>query len=67
MKRKKGSAIVIVVIITLTISAYINSAVFSNNNFGIMLEKYDDIIQNVYGENMDSINVIYDDLVKMNK
>lgn len=67
MNRKKGSAIVIVVIITLTISAYINSAVFSNNNFSIMNSKYDKIIQNIYSEDMDNLSSVYDDLVKLNK
>ena len=67
MNRKKGSAIVIVVIITLTISAYINSAVFSNNNFSIMNSKYDKLIQNIYSEDMDNLSSVYDDLVKLNK
>lgn len=67
MNRKKGSAIVIVVIITLTISAYINSAFFSNNNFSIMNSKYDKLIQNIYSEDMDNLSSVYDDLVKLNK
>ena len=67
MNRKKGSAIVIVVIITLTISAYINSAFFSNNNFSMMNSKYDKLIQNIYSEDMDNLSSVYDDLVKLNK
>ena len=67
MNRKKGSAIVIVVIITLTISAYINSAVFINNNFRLMNYKYDKLNHNIYSEDIYNLSSVYDYLVKLNK
>ena len=67
MSKKKGSAILVVVILTITIAAYIGSAIISNNNCKIITSKYDKILEKYYSSQVADLDSQYEELLRINK
>lgn len=67
MNKKKGSAILVVIILTVTISIYISSAVSLSNNYKIVSDKYINTIKEYYSKDIDNLNEVYKNLESINK
>ncbi len=67
MKKKKGSAILVVIILSIAFSAYVSSTILSNSNFIKMKSKYENILNDYYYKDMDNLSNIYNELDSINK
>ncbi len=67
MNRKKGSAIVIVVILGITASAYVGSCITMKNSLKINIDRYDRVINKYYSKDLENLSDLYNNLDKLSK
>ena len=67
MKRKRGSAILVIIILSIAFSSYVSSAVLSNSHFISIRSKYEDIINEYYSKDINNLSNLYDELDNINK
>ena len=67
MKRKKGSAILVIIILSIAFSSYVSSAVLSNSNFIGITSKYEEILEKYYSKDVNNLSNLYEELDNINK
>ena len=67
MKRKKGSAILVIIILSIAFSSYVSSAVLSNSNFIAITSKYEEILEKYYSRDVNNLSNLYEELDNINK
>lgn len=67
LNKKKGSAILIVIILALAASAYVGSCISLKNSYKVTVDKYDKIINDYYSKDLENLPDLYNKLDKINK
>ena len=62
MNKRKGSALLIVIILAVALTITVNGSLVSRNNLAIMKSKYSEIIQDHYSKDTNNLEFIYNEI-----